>query len=392
MLRAALTGVIFGSLFSIARHRGLDARVAALLTLAAFVVAAPAMALRPQLLGHGLLRRAPRHHRPAADDASTAVDGAAARRDLGERPRQLLPRAGQPRPGVARRPPRSVRAGEHDAGRGAGERRSRPASHRSDRRSGCTRSGCRRTRRSAPASRSGSRHRSARVPGILFFASAGAVVALLARRGRPTPWPTLAWLAVFFVDRRVRGARGRLVAARGDGRRGRPARATGGDGANRVDHDPPRERPGGRGHRRRRGRAAAGVAPDRAADRGARRACWRMPRRASPRRCDRRSPRATGSSTRSAGARGSSTPSRRPSSRSIRASSSSRPGVWREVDAVEAAGDGWAEWLDASDVRFVVTMPSQRALADRLIAAGWGTHYEGPDGAHPHPRLGPSVR
>ena len=37
------------------------------------------------------------------------------------------------------------------------------------------------------------------VPGILFFASAGAVVALLARRGRPTPWPTLAWLAVFFV-------------------------------------------------------------------------------------------------------------------------------------------------------------------------------------------------
>jgi hypothetical protein len=37
------------------------------------------------------------------------------------------------------------------------------------------------------------------VPGILFFASALAVVALLARRGAQTSWPTLAWLAVFFV-------------------------------------------------------------------------------------------------------------------------------------------------------------------------------------------------
>ncbi len=37
------------------------------------------------------------------------------------------------------------------------------------------------------------------VPGILFFGSALAVVALIARRGRPTPWPTLAWLAVFFL-------------------------------------------------------------------------------------------------------------------------------------------------------------------------------------------------
>ena len=37
------------------------------------------------------------------------------------------------------------------------------------------------------------------VPGIAFFASALAVVALIARRGRPTPWPTLLWLAVFFL-------------------------------------------------------------------------------------------------------------------------------------------------------------------------------------------------
>ncbi len=37
------------------------------------------------------------------------------------------------------------------------------------------------------------------IPGIAFFASALAVVALIGRRGRTTPWPTLAWLAVFFV-------------------------------------------------------------------------------------------------------------------------------------------------------------------------------------------------
>jgi hypothetical protein len=33
----------------------------------------------------------------------------------------------------------------------------------------------------------------------LFFLSVVAVVYLLARRGRPTPWPALAWLGVFFV-------------------------------------------------------------------------------------------------------------------------------------------------------------------------------------------------
>ena len=37
------------------------------------------------------------------------------------------------------------------------------------------------------------------VPGMLFFASALAVVVLLARRGVRTAWPTLAWLGVFFV-------------------------------------------------------------------------------------------------------------------------------------------------------------------------------------------------
>jgi hypothetical protein len=37
------------------------------------------------------------------------------------------------------------------------------------------------------------------IPGIAFFGSALIVVALIARRGVKTPWPTLAWLAVFFL-------------------------------------------------------------------------------------------------------------------------------------------------------------------------------------------------
>ncbi|MEJ7749081.1 MAG: hypothetical protein WKF56_07240 [Candidatus Limnocylindrales bacterium] len=51
LLRALLVGFIFGGVALIAVRRGLPARIAALLTLAAFVVSASALALRPQLLG-----------------------------------------------------------------------------------------------------------------------------------------------------------------------------------------------------------------------------------------------------------------------------------------------------------------------------------------------------
>jgi hypothetical protein len=51
LVRAALTAIIFGATIALARRRGLDIRIAAILTVLAFVVAAPAMALRPQLFG-----------------------------------------------------------------------------------------------------------------------------------------------------------------------------------------------------------------------------------------------------------------------------------------------------------------------------------------------------
>ena len=54
VLRAGLVAVIFACLFKIGQRRGIGVRVAALLTLAAFLVAAPALALRPQLLGMAL--------------------------------------------------------------------------------------------------------------------------------------------------------------------------------------------------------------------------------------------------------------------------------------------------------------------------------------------------
>lgn len=51
VLRAMLTGGIFGCLLLIALGRGMTSRSATLLVLIAFVVVAPAMALRPQLMG-----------------------------------------------------------------------------------------------------------------------------------------------------------------------------------------------------------------------------------------------------------------------------------------------------------------------------------------------------
>lgn len=55
LLRATLVGLTFGLLFEACRRRGLDLRRAAWLTIGAFVVAAVALALRPQLLGMTLL-------------------------------------------------------------------------------------------------------------------------------------------------------------------------------------------------------------------------------------------------------------------------------------------------------------------------------------------------
>jgi hypothetical protein len=54
VLRAVLVAAMFGSLFELCRRRGIGLRLASWLTIGAFLVTAPALALRPQLIGMAL--------------------------------------------------------------------------------------------------------------------------------------------------------------------------------------------------------------------------------------------------------------------------------------------------------------------------------------------------
>jgi hypothetical protein len=198
LLRAVLVAVIFGCLFAIGRRRGLGMRTAALLTLAAFVVSAVALGLRPQLLGMAifavvLLLVVDRRAHPGRLWAipilvivwanvhgsfflGPAILGLAWLEDLHDRapgPHRVLlvaivaaaaacltpfgPGVWGYALGLSVNPAVTARITEWQ-----------PTSLRD-------------------------------VPGILFFAPALLVVAFLARRGRPTPWPTLAWLSFFFL-------------------------------------------------------------------------------------------------------------------------------------------------------------------------------------------------
>ena len=198
ILRATLTGAIFACVTLIGLRRGLDARTAALLAIVVFLVAAPAMALRPQLLGMACFavvlalvtdRRA--HQRGlwlvpvivavwanlhGSFFLGPVVLGLAWLEDVHDRvaaPNRTLlvavvsavtacltpfgPAVWVYAVALSVNPEVTSRITEWQ-----------PTSVRD-------------------------------VPGILFFASALLVVVLMARRGRPTSWPTLAWLAVFFV-------------------------------------------------------------------------------------------------------------------------------------------------------------------------------------------------
>ena len=176
----------------------MDARTAALLAIVVFFVAAPAMALRPQLLGMAclaivLLLVTDRRAHPRAlwlvpvvvaiwanlhgsFFLGPVVLGLAWLEDLHDRVpsphRTLLVAVGQRRRGV----PYAVRAV------GVGLRRALSVNPEV-------------TSRITEWQPTSIRD----VPGILFFVSALGVVVLIARRGRPTSWPTLAWLAVFFA-------------------------------------------------------------------------------------------------------------------------------------------------------------------------------------------------
>jgi len=198
VLRAGLIAVIFGCLVAIGLRRGLGMRRAAWLSLAAFFVSAVALGLRPQLIGMAifaiiLLLVTDRRAHPARLWAvpllvvvwanvhgsfflGPVVLGLAWLEDVHDRApgaRRLLIIAGASvvaacvtpfgpavwayALGLSTNAEVTARITEWQ-----------PTSLRS-------------------------------IPGILFFGSAFAVVALIARRGRTTPWPTLAWLVVFFI-------------------------------------------------------------------------------------------------------------------------------------------------------------------------------------------------
>ncbi|HEV8282495.1 MAG TPA: hypothetical protein VGQ02_11580, partial [Candidatus Limnocylindrales bacterium] len=196
VLRALLTAVVVGATLAIALRRGLDPRVAAVLTLIAFVVAAPAMALRPQLFGMAcfaitLLFVALRREQPrglwlvpvvvvlwanvhGSFILAPIILGLAWLEDLHDRDpaarRTLLvgfvsviaacltpfgPGVWAYAVGLSSNPGVTARTTEWQ-----------PTSLRD-------------------------------ASGLLFFGSVAAVIALIARSGRRVPWPTLLWLGVF---------------------------------------------------------------------------------------------------------------------------------------------------------------------------------------------------
>jgi hypothetical protein len=198
VLRAALVGVVFAMVYLLCARQGIDARRSALLSLGAFVVAAPALALRPQLLAMALfavtlLLVAERHRHPRCLWAvpvvailwanvhgsfflAPAVLGLAwladleARRD--EAHRALIV-------GVATAlacciTPFGPWVWAYAISLGVNPDV---------------------TRRISEWQPTTIRD----VQGILFYASAALVAGFLARRARRTPWSTLLWLGFFFV-------------------------------------------------------------------------------------------------------------------------------------------------------------------------------------------------
>ena len=196
VLRALLVGLTFGFLFEACRRRGLDLRRAAWLTLGAFVVSAVALALRPQLFGMALaaltlLLVADRRAHPRGVWAvpvivalwanlhgsfflGPVILGLAWLEDVHDRvpSRHRALFIAVVSAAAALVNPFLAGVWAYAAGLSTNAfvtsriTEWQPTTLRT-------------------------------IPGMLFFGSVAVVVVILARRGRATSWPTLAWLAVF---------------------------------------------------------------------------------------------------------------------------------------------------------------------------------------------------
>ena len=198
LLRALLTGLIFASLALVARRRGIEPRTTALLVIGAFVVSAPALAMRPQLFGAACLaitvlfvsdrRRHPRGlwfvpliiavwaNLHGSFFLGPAVLGLAWLEDVrsGTPGRHVALVAAAVSALAACLTPFGSAVWSYAVGLSSNPEVTtritewQPTSLRT-------------------------------VPGLLFFGSALAIAVYLARRRRPTPWSTLAALGFFFV-------------------------------------------------------------------------------------------------------------------------------------------------------------------------------------------------
>lgn len=381
LLRAALIAWIFGAVLVICRRRGLDERTSALLTLAAFFVASVALTLRPQLLGMAcfalvlLIVTDRRRHRGrlwliplvvlvwanlhGSFFLAPLVLGLAWLEDLHDRvasPHRTLvvalacvltacvtpfgPAVWVYAVGLSVNPLVTSRISEWQ-----------------------------------PTSlRDGS--------GIMFYASALAVAALLARRDRPTPWPTLAWFGTFFLigAYAVRGMAWWPVAA---------ATAVAGILAQTAAGAPARVDPP---LIRRLNVVVAGLIVV---------ACvallplWRPldPGLGTPVGVVGNAPPGITAAVRDLAAPGDRLFQPQPwgswfewTLPDLPVALDSRielfpPEVWEQVERVEAGVDGWQEQLDAWDVTMVVAAgDGADAFTGRLAAAGWRVVHEDEDG------------
>jgi hypothetical protein len=198
ILRAALVGLVFGSVLAACRRLGVGDRTAALLTLGAFVVASFTLALRPQLFGIAivamiLLLTTYRRERPRllwlavpliavwANIHGSFVLGIGLLglvwigdlRD-GGRSRHLALAVATASAVAASLNPAGLELWRYAAGIATSPTIT-----------------SRITEWQPPDLRSGQ--------GLVFYGSALVVAAFLARRSRPTPWPTLLTLAAFFL-------------------------------------------------------------------------------------------------------------------------------------------------------------------------------------------------
>jgi hypothetical protein len=216
------------------------------------------------------------------------------------------------------------------------------------------------------------------VPGILFFASALAVVVLLARRGvRRLADARLA--RVFFVigAYAIRGVAWWPLGASSPSRRSWPARSR---SNGRSASGPRGSTPPSSARSSSRDRAAAGLAPDR-------------PGLQAPSGVVGNAPPGITGALREQAKDGDHLFNPQPwgswfefSFPTVFEALDSRievfpPAVWDDYEAVTQGGDGWQSILERWDVTLAVVPKGDDEFRDRLVAAGWHVTFSDEDGA-----------